>query len=81
MVWRKEMTRLYFDLANGDDISRDQDGICFADLQSARNSAVISLLEIMKSRHSSDNSELTFVVRDASDQTAFTAKLSLKVIW
>ncbi len=75
------MARLYFDLANGEDISRDQDGIYFADMQSARNSAVISLLEIMKSRLSSDNSELTFVVRDASDQTAFTAKLSLQVTW
>ncbi|MFC1458142.1 DUF6894 family protein [Microvirga arabica] len=74
------MQRFYFDLADGSDVSRDEEGTTFNDLEQAKNAAAISLLEIMRSRKlNGDASELEFLVRDASDMAAFAVRLSLQV--
>ena len=74
------MTRFYFDLFDGGDVSRDEEGTTFDDLKQAKSAAVASLLEIMRSRKiEGDASELVFLVRDASDMAAFAARLFLQV--
>ena len=74
------MKRFYFDLFDGSKVSRDEEGTIFDDLKQAKNSAAISLIEIMRSREiKGDASEVVFLVRDASDLTAFVARLSLQV--
>ena len=74
------MKRFYFDLFDGTDVSRDEEGTTFDDLKQAKNAAAISLLEIMTSRKiEGDASELMFLVRDASDIAAFAIRLSLQV--
>jgi hypothetical protein len=74
------MKRFYFDLFDGSDVSRDEEGTTFNDLTQAKNAAAISLLEIMRTRKlNADASELVFLVRDASDMAAFAVRLSLQV--
>ncbi len=73
------MGRLYFDLYDDAGVARDEEGADFADLDSARLSAVRSLLEVMKTRITSEAVELAFVVRDDSGRPALTAQLSLAV--
>ncbi|KFG70865.1 hypothetical protein [Microvirga sp. BSC39] len=74
------MTRFYFDLFDGGDVSRDEEGTTFDDLKQAKNAAIVSLLEIMRSRKiEGDTSELVFLVRVSSDMAAFAVKLSLQV--
>ena len=75
------MARFYFDLFDGSDVSRDEEGTTFNDLKQAKNAAAVSLLEIMRSRKiEGDASELVFLVWDASDMAAFAVRLSLQVI-
>jgi hypothetical protein len=73
------MGRLYFDLYDASGIARDEDGTNFADVEAARLSAVQSLLEIMRTRITSDAVDLAFVVRAGSGLPTLTAKLSLVV--
>jgi endonuclease IV len=74
------MATLYFDLFDGEVISRDDDGTHFEDIEAAKQSAVQSLLELKRSQPATnDAAELMYVVRDGSDQTAFTARLLLLV--
>ena len=74
------MVRLYFDVFDGELISRDKEGACFESIEAARQAAGQRLLEIMKTRlAASDAVELVFVVRDDSDETAFTARLLLLI--
>jgi hypothetical protein len=74
------MKRYYFDLFDGSDVSRDEEGTNLHDLTQAKNAAAVSLLEIMRSRKlNADASELGFLVRDASDMAVFVVRLSLQV--
>jgi hypothetical protein len=74
------MVRLYFDVFDGELISRDKEGTCFESIEAARQAAAQSLLELMKSRTAaSDAAELLVVARDDSDETAFTARLLLLI--
>ena len=74
------MKRFYFDLFEESNVSRDEEGTTFDDLKQAKNAAVVSLLEIMRSRKvEGDTSELVFLVRDAPDLAAFAVRLSLQV--
>ncbi len=74
------MKRFYFDLIDGSDVSRDEEGTTFDDLKQAKNAAVVSLLEIMRSRKmEGDTSELVFLIRASSDMAAFTVRLLLQV--
>jgi hypothetical protein len=74
------MQRFYFDLFDGSDVSRDEEGTMFDDLTQAKIAAAVSLLEIMGSRKIKiEASELAFLVRDASDIATFAVRLSLQV--
>ena len=74
------MKRFYFDLFEESNVSRDEEGTTFDDLKQAKNAAVVSLLEIMRSRKvEGDTSELVFLVREAPDLAAFAVRLSLQV--
>jgi hypothetical protein len=74
------MTRFYFDLFDGSDVSRDEEGTTFDDIKQAKSAALVSLLEIMRSRKiEGDASELVFLVREAPDMAAFAVRLSLQV--
>ena len=74
------MKRFYFDLIDGSDVWRDEEGTTFDDFKQAKSAAAVSLLEIMRSRKiEGDTSELVFLVRDASDMAAFAVRLSLQV--
>ena len=74
------MKRFYFDLFEESNVSRDEEGTTFDDLKQAKNAAVVSLLEIIRSRKvEGDTSELVFLVREAPDLAAFAVRLSLQV--
>jgi hypothetical protein len=72
------MVRLYFDFYDGHTHTSDEEGEIFEIASAAQKSAAQSLVEIMKARAlTADAAELMYVVKDASDQTVFTARLSL----
>jgi hypothetical protein len=74
------MNRFYFDLLDGRRICRDEEGSCFESAEAARQAALQSLLELMKSRPVKEEAaELMFVVRNDYDETSFTARLLLLV--
>jgi hypothetical protein len=55
------MERLYFDLFDGELISRDKEGSYFESVEAAQQSAMQSLLELIKPRPISDTAELMYV--------------------
>jgi len=73
------MARFYFEVFDGQTTFPDTEGQCFASSEALRASAIQSLLEIMRSQNITRDSELMLVVRDASEQPALTARLSLLV--
>jgi len=76
------VARYYFDIHNGGQSTRDDDGAEFDNLDAAVQAATRSVAEIGTGHLArGDTSDVVIEVRDERDQWVCTVKASLKVEW
>ncbi len=76
------MARYYFDVYNGADLQRDDEGSEFDGLDAAVQGAARSAAEIGQGRLArGDTSDVVIEVRDERGQRVFTVTASMKIDW
>ncbi|QRM33548.1 hypothetical protein [Microvirga sp. VF16] len=76
------MAHCYFDVLNGKQVMRDDEGSEFDSLDTAVQGVARSAAEIGTDRLAkSDTSHVVIVVRDEQDQRACTVTASMKIDW
>lgn len=72
----------YFDIDDGHELTRDDTGVEFADLQAARDAAISILPEVAREiLPDGDMREIVSTLRDESGRNVFRATLSLQTVW
>jgi hypothetical protein len=74
------MPRYYFDIADGPESSRDEEGLELPNLEAARTQALATLGEIARDEFpDGDRRDFSISIRDGGGQALLIAKLALRV--
>ena len=73
------MPMFFFDVTDGDGLSRDDTGLEMPSAKAARQEAVVSLLSIGRDRVALDCPSVAIDVRNNEDHVVFAAALALNI--
>ena len=76
------MPRYYFDILDGDQQTRDDEGLVLANAEAARREAIASLLDLARDElPEGDHHAFEIKVRDTQDHYLLAAKLAVDSDW